>query len=424
MTKPLKLNDWLERIQARHPAAIELGLERCAEVWSRMGRPRPAPRVITVAGTNGKGSTVAGIEAGLTALGLRVGCYTSPHLLEYNERVRIRGQSATDQQLVDGFESVERALGETSLTYFEFGTLAAFATMAAQELDYAILEVGLGGRLDAVNIIDADLSVITPIGLDHQDYLGDSREQIGREKAGIMRPGQTVVVSDRQPPESVLAHAEALEVKLISIGDDFDVGPAEQGTAFEYFYADWSTPLQIALAGRHQGDNLAGALTAVLLAEPEAAQAPEAVARAIGETRIRGRMEQVRAAPMVIVDVGHNPMAAEIIHDYLCRAEHARCHAVVGMLADKDAEGVAAVLGGRVSRWYCGGLKGERGQSGVQLAARIATEAGEAPVESFDTVSDALAEALTQASVDDLVLVFGSFHTAAEAISHLQGANC
>lgn len=426
MTKPKRLNDWLERIQARHTAAIDLGLARCAEVWGRMGKPRPAPRVITVAGTNGKGSTVAGIESGLAALGFRVGCYTSPHLLCYNERVRIAGASASDVALIGGFEAVETALGDVALTYFEFGTLAAFATMASEGLDYAILEVGLGGRLDAVNIVDADLAVITPIGLDHQDYLGENLEQIGREKAGIMRPAQTVVLSDRKPPESILEQAEALDVRLISIGDDFDVArsPAAPEGAWDFFYADWTTPFQIQMQGRHQADNLAAAMTAVLLVQPTAAERPELVAKAIGDTRVRGRMERVSDQPSVIVDVGHNPMAAAVIDDFLARQEHAACIAVLGMLADKDAEGVASVLHGRVSRWYCGGLEGDRGQTGAQLAGRVASRVGEAAVQSCETVTQALEQALGDVGEEGLVLVFGSFHTAAEAISHLQGANC
>jgi len=392
-----------------------------------MGCPLPANRVIVVAGTNGKGSTVAGIEAGLHRLGHRVGSYTSPHLLRYNERIRIACQEADEDAIVEGFEKVESALGDTRLTYFEFGTLGAIATMSREALDFAVLEVGLGGRLDAVNIIDAELAVITPIGLDHQEYLGNDRESVGHEKAGVMRRGQTVVCSDRNPPESVLAGASGLGVRLISIGVDFDVSRKEggwSGSEWKFFYADVSETLPIAMSGAHQGDNLAAALTTTLLVDDFAYTRLDDVAAAIAACRVRGRLELVAEDPDVVVDVGHNPLAAEAIRRYLDGQGRPICRAVLGMLRDKDVEGVARVLEDHVAEWYCTGLETDRGQSGEQLAARLSVALPSARVQICPSVASALDVAVQHARENDLVLAFGSFVTAGEAITHIESLNC
>lgn len=417
------LDDWLERIEERHPGTIELGLERCAAVWERMGRPRPARRLITVAGTNGKGSTVAGIEAAFLSLGRRVGSYTSPHLVRYNERIRINGEEAGDGVIVAGFEAAEAAAGDTRLTYFEFATLAAFASLSLEALDFAVLEIGLGGRLDAVNLLDADVGVITPIGIDHQEYLGSDRESIGREKAGIMRTGQAVVCSDRDPPESVFATADGLGARLIRIGADFDVSresdPGGVGT-WRYYFADLEAAMPVAMPGSHQADNLAGALTAVLMSEPGARPRVAALARAVAGSRVRGRLEQISVDPEVIVDVGHNPLAARVIGEFLDLRGAPSCRAVLGMLRDKDAESVARTLGDRVSAWYCAGLEGPRGQSGEDLAARVRAARTRADVGAYPTVARALDAAIGDAGREGLVLAFGSFYTAAQAIMHLE----
>lgn len=418
---PSSLNDWLARIDQLNPDDIELGLARCSAVWDRMGRPRPGARNVIVAGTNGKGSTVAGIEAGFSAMGLRAGAYTSPHLLRYNERVRLLGKEIADEALVAAFEAVEGARGDTRLTYFEFGTLAAFHAMAQARLDVAILEVGLGGRLDAVNIIDADLAVITPVGLDHQEYLGNDREQVGREKAGVLRAGQTVVCSDREPPESIFAAAGSLDARLIRIGADFDVSrdPADPEGIWRYYFADDCTQMPVSMFGSHQADNLAASLTTIVLMEPSARGKLEAVARGVGGCRVRGRLEQLRRAPDVVVDVGHNPMAARVIRDYLDDRGASGVHAVLGMLGDKDAEGVVEVLAGHVATWHCAGLKGGRGQTGEALAARVRAAAPDAEVQDYASVVNAL-DAAQSGVGSGLVLAFGSFLTAGESIAHIR----
>lgn len=418
---PKRLRDWLEQIQENHPDTIELGLERVTAVWQRMGCPRPARRIITVAGTNGKGSTVAGIEAGLIHLGRKVGCYTSPHILHYRERIRINGADADESAIVAGFEAVEAAQGDTRLTYFEFATLAAIATMDRARLDVAVMEVGLGGRLDAVNVIDADIGVITAIGIDHQEYLGSDRETIGREKAGIMRDGQVVVCSDREPPLSIFDVAEALSARLIRLGADFEVTRGNEtpdSAPWTYFYGDESVGFPVRDSAAHLADNLAGALTAVIMAEPRARDRLGELAVVVAQSRTRGRLELVSTRPDVILDVGHNPLAAGAVSEFLRREGRERCRVVIAMLSDKDAESCGRLLDDRVAHWSCAGLEGPRGQSGAQLAARIRSVVKNDHVESFNTVSEALDSALRISASSDTVLVLGSFLTVAEAMDY------
>ena len=269
MLSDLSLNEWLSLLESRHFRTIDLGLERSREVWGRMGFPRPARQIFTVAGTNGKGSTVAYLAAMLRALGYSFGCYTTPHLMRYNERVQINGSEVSDGQLVEAFERVEAARGEVSLTYFEFGTLAAIFLMSQAGLDFSIMEVGLGGRLDAVNILDANCAVITNIRLDHQDYLGDNLESIGREKAGIVRPNVPLVCGETNPPASVLAEASRQQAALVRLGHEFNA--IEELGNLRFTKGDCSLLIPCPqMIGQHQVNNLATALAALLELVPDA----------------------------------------------------------------------------------------------------------------------------------------------------------
>lgn len=420
MTEPASVSEWLQLLERRHPVAIDLGLDRIAEVWERLGRPRPARHVITVAGTNGKGSTVAYAAAMLRALGYRVGTYTSPHLLRYNERIRIEDRDVTDDELLDSFRQVESARDDTSLTYFEFGTLSAFVLLARAGLDHAVLEVGLGGRLDAVNLVDADCAVITPVGIDHQEYLGPDRESIGREKAGIIRAGRPVICGEPEPPRSVLETAKQLGAPLRRFGHDFEI--AERGDALRWTGPEGSIALpRPAMPGAHQRANLAAAVAAVAALVPGAIDQPDVLGPAIAGTRVPGRLQAVQDQPRVLVDVGHNPMAAEAIAAVLRGSGTRPAVCVLGMLRDKDAGAVAAALDGVVDAWHCCGLGGERGRSGEDLAHDVAAVAGAGRVRRFADVAAGLDAALETAEPDDTVLVFGSFHTAAEAAARLDG---
>jgi dihydrofolate synthase/folylpolyglutamate synthase len=418
---PRSLRDWLEHIQGNHPDAIDLGLERVLEVWKRMGSPRPAERIIMVAGTNGKGSTVAGIEAGLLLQGHSAGCYTSPHIVHYRERIRLNGVDATDSAIIEGFEAVHEAQGETRLTYFEFATLGAFATLSGAGLDFAVLEIGLGGRLDAVNVIDADLAVITTIGMDHQEYLGDDREAIGRETAGIMRKGQTVICSDRNPPASVSKAAKSMNACLLRIGDDYDVMPLQDHSQFapwQYRLGNEKVEFPVSPNLAHLADNLAGALTAVIKVTAGADRNRGELAQAVASSQSPGRLQKVKEEPAVFLDVGHNPLAAKAVGEFLVRDGRSHCHAVVAMLADKDAEGVAIAMGEQVSQWYCAGLDVSRGQTGEELAARIRTILPGSGIESYPDVHSALDAALRTAGEEDTVIVFGSFYTVEQAMDY------
>jgi dihydrofolate synthase/folylpolyglutamate synthase len=361
----------------------------------------------------------------LDALGYRYASYTSPHLFEYNERIQLQGAAVSDDELLRSFEAVEEARGDTSLTYFEFGTLAAFELMSRSGLDFAVLEVGLGGRLDAVNLLDGDCAGITPVGLDHQEYLGDDLELIAAEKAGIIRPGRPLVCGEPEPPRSIPARARELGAPLVRLGREFTI--RVDGDLLHYATEGRKITLPMpAMIGEHQPANMATALTAVLQLLPEAANRAETLAQALGVVRLPGRLQQVRSEPMVLVDVGHNPMAAQAVHRTLAqlrregRIGNVRC--VIGMLKDKDAESVARCLGPLVGQWFCAGLPGSRAQSGAELSRRISDAVGASRIKAFGSVGPALSAALSAARATECILVFGSFQTAAEAVRSLRQA--
>lgn len=423
---PDTLSGCLELLERRHPKTIDLGLDRCSAVWHRMGAPKPASRIFVVAGTNGKGSVVATLCALLDALGYRYGSYTSPHILEYNERVRLNGRNATDEELLESFEQVERARGEVSLTYFEFGTLAAMALLAQARLDFAVMEIGLGGRLDAVNLLDADCAVITPVGLDHQDYLGEDRESIGWEKAGIIRTGHPVISGEMDPPGSVVVRARELGAPLKRLGREFTIEGGTGGCRFTSngLHLELPTPV---LEGPHQLGNMATAVMALLELLPEAAMQADTLAGGLRAVSLRGRFECLSLSPAVWVDVGHNPMAAQALattlSSVLADGKTRKCLCVIGMLADKDAEGVAAALVQVVDTWYCAGLQGERGQSGAALERRMKSADPHLDTRVFERVEQALEAALSDAAPEDGVLVFGSFLTATQGLQAWRSRN-
>ncbi|MCW4453592.1 bifunctional tetrahydrofolate synthase/dihydrofolate synthase [Flavobacterium sp. MXW15] len=419
----MTLDQWLAYIEQQHPQNIELGLERVRGVAARMELGQPAARTIVVAGTNGKGSTVAFVEAIARAAGWKVGCYTSPHLLRYNERVRIDGAEADDAALVAAFEAVEAARGDTALTYFEYGTLAALWLFQQSALDLAVLEVGLGGRLDAVNIVDADVAVITTVDIDHSDWLGEDRESIGAEKAGIIRGWKPVVLGEIDPPSSVLRRAYVLGANAIRFGSDFFAEPLEGG---RWRWRDVSFRIELpqpALWAPVQRANAAAAIAALRALDRPVPKA--AWAAGIASAQVAGRLQAfLRDGVEVLVDVGHNPQAArELAVALKARPAAGATVAVFAALADKDVRGVVEALQPQVVRWQLAGLEGEggRGQSGQALRERLqGTAAAAAPVAT--DVAQALEQALAGARPGDRVLVFGSFHTAAAALRLLRSA--
>ena len=416
---PRTLADWLAHIERQHPKSIDMGLQRVREVAARMRLPRPAKRVITVGGTNGKGSTVAFVEAIARAHGWKVGCYTSPHLLRYNERVRIDGVDAGDAALVAGFEAVEAARGDTPLTYFEYGTLCALWLFARSKLDLAVLEVGLGGRLDAVNVVDADASIITTVDLDHQDWLGEDIEAIGFEKAGIARPFKPLVLGDDDPPASVLRHAYAIGAQSWRIANDFFAEPLDAET-WRWREVGFSMDLPMpALAAPVQLRNAACAIAAVRTLRARIDK--QTYAEGVANARVAGRLQRFeRNGVEVVVDVGHNPQAARALAAWLRAQPRRRTLAVYAALADKDVAGVAQALAGVVDGWHIAGLSdaGPRGLGVDDFARQLAGSAA-ADAARHVGVDAALQAAIAQAGPGGRVLVFGSFHTAAAALGHL-----
>jgi dihydrofolate synthase/folylpolyglutamate synthase len=415
------LSDWLAFIERQHPKTIAMGLQRVGEVAARMGLRHPAAQVISVAGTNGKGSTVAFIEAVACAQGLRVGAYTSPHLLHYNERVRIDGNDAEDAALVAGFEAVEAARGDTALTYFEYGTLCALWLFQQQALDLVVLEVGLGGRLDAVNWVDADAAIITTVDLDHQDWLGHDIETIGREKVGIARAGKPLILGDDDPPSSVLRHAYAIGAPAWRIANDFFAEPidAQHWCWREVGYAiELPRPMR-GMAAPVQLRNAACAIAALRALDLPLTDA--ALVQGVAHASVAGRLQRFECAGVeVLVDVGHNPQAARALAAWLQAQPPRGTQVVYAALADKDAATVVQALDGLAVAWHLAGSEayGPRGQPVAALVQQLAGSAAAVGTAHAD-VAAALQAALAAAQPDGRVLVFGSFHAAAQALAYL-----
>jgi dihydrofolate synthase/folylpolyglutamate synthase len=423
---PQTLDGWLAHIEALHPrgiAGIELGLERVTAVKSLLGQSETCP-VILVGGTNGKGSTCAMLERILLAAGYRVGLYTSPHLLHYNERVRINGIVADDASLCSAFARVEQVRGDARLTYFEFGTLAAWEVFAAADLEAVILEVGLGGRLDATNAYEPTCTIVTGVDLDHTDFLGPDREAIGREKAGIFRARIAAICGDPQPPNSLTARADTVGAGLQVIGRDFGYRRQEQEWLYWGRASDESEIRRgglsfPALRGDQQLANAACVLAALDALHPQLPVTIEDIRRGLIEVHLAGRFQIFPGRPVVVLDVAHNPQAARMLSANLSNmGPHRSTWAVFGMLTDKDIDGVIDALGERVTHWLPCTLAGRRAASADFLAARLHAK-GMLVVDEFASPGEALAWAQENADEDDRILAFGSFLTVAGAMQAL-----
>ena len=416
------LAEWLDYIERIHPKTIQLGLERVTEVRDALGKSSGAV-VLTVAGTNGKGSTCAILEAILLAAGYKVGLYTSPHLLRYNERVRIDGTPVDDDRLCAAFEEVERARGKVSLTYFEFGTLAAWEIFASRPLDAVILEVGLGGRLDAVNAFDADCAVLTTVDLDHMDYLGDTREAIGREKSGIFRPARPAIVADPDPPRSVLDHAAAIGADLQLIGRDF--GFVQQGQQWMAWGRDGRRGglAHPALRGARQLANAAAAIAALGTLRERVPVSMQDVRMGLARVELPGRFQVLPGRPTVVLDVAHNPQAARVLAQNLGEMGFfPATHAVFGMLRDKDIPGVCAAFRNSFSSWLLADLAVPRGATADTLARALQDSGAQGEVFRFGNPRDAYAASRKRAGENDRIVVFGSFHTVADVMQGIEAA--
>jgi dihydrofolate synthase/folylpolyglutamate synthase len=409
------LPQWLAWQEKLHFTEIDPGLTRIAAVWQRLSADKKLPfKVVTVAGTNGKGSSVALLTAILRAAGYKTGSYTSPHLLRYNERIAVNGEPASDPEICRAFDQIDAARAEVSLTYFEFATLAAVTIFAEQQVDIAILEVGMGGRLDAVNLFDTDLALITPIDLDHMVWLGDNREKIGIEKAGILRSGCPLVCSESQPPQSVLDIAGQLAVPTYIAGQDFHYQTIENGWQWQSTERQYSTLPMPALHGHYQIQNSAAVLMAVqlLIAQGFEKLTESAVRDGLRQVRLGGRFQVLPGPVPRIFDVTHNQQGAcnlaTVLRETPCEG---KTLAVMAMLRDKDSAAVFSALNDVIAHWYLGGLDGDRGQIAEDLAASLQSALPDAAFTLQENVEQAYHLAFQQANPGDRLLIFGSFHT-------------
>ncbi len=415
------LTDWLDYQLQIHPKSIDMGLDRISEVAKRLGIEKPAQHVITVAGTNGKGSTVAFIEAIALAAGWEVGAYTSPHILDYNERVRINGVNAQADEFVAAFERIEAARIQApaiALTYFEFGTLAAALIFSEHDLDLAILEVGLGGRLDATQIIEPDVAIITTVDLDHQDYLGADRETIGFEKAGIIRAWKPVIFGEKDPPSSALQRAYALGATAIRGHSDYLIDRLESGWRWREPGYEIELPMP-ALAAPVQIENAAAAIAALRALSDDITDT--AIIEGVRNARVPGRLQTISTQPDVVLDVAHNPQAARQLALWL--SEHPKStYAVFAALADKEIETIVSLLQSHIKYWYLAGIDdaGPRNLTAEELETRLKPLIAEQGLSCHASVGQALQAAQQQAEPTERILVFGSFHTVAAAIGALK----
>ena len=407
------LDDWLAHCERLHPKHIELGLERVRAVAERMALRFDCP-VFTVAGTNGKGSTCAMLEAILQQAGFRTGVYTSPHLVRFEERCRIRGEAVDASELIAACARVEGARGDIALTYFEFTTLAILAVLARAGLDAVILEVGLGGRLDAVNLIDADCAIITSVDIDHAELLGDTREQIGLEKAGILRTGRPAIVSDPVPPQSVIDRAQAIGADLWLAGRDFNYSGDKQQWAWAgrgRRYAGLAYP---ALRGANQLLNAAGVLAALEAMRARLPVTAQAVRLGLALVELPGRFQVVPGQPALVLDVAHNPHSvAALALNLDAMGFFPTTHAVFGAMADKDLAAMLTRMDPVIDRWYFTDLPLPRAASGAALQAawQAVSRRRDAAAQAFATPQQALQAAAASATPADRIVVFGSFHT-------------
>lgn len=405
-TSPLAT--WLSYLENLHSKTIDLGLDRVAKVGATLGVLKPAPFVFTVAGTNGKGTTCRTLETVLMAAGFRVGVYSSPHLIHYTERVRIQGKVLDEGLHTASFAEIETARGETSLTYFEFGTLSALVLFKQANLDVVILEVGLGGRLDATNIVDADVSVITSIALDHTDWLGPDRESIGREKAGILRADKPAIVGEPEMPQTIEQVAREKGARLQRVGVDWHYAVSAQDWRFWDSLGELNG-LPLPLVPQPNAATAIAALRASGLAVTQAH-----ICEGIRNAILPGRFQIVGASPRIILDVAHNPHAAAYLAGRLAREpKTGRVLAVIGMLHDKDIGGTLACLAPQVDSWYCAPLEGPRGADAQALLVHL----GEG--KAYPSVVQAWHAAMADARQDDTVLVCGSFHTVAHVMDEM-----
>ncbi len=414
------LSKWLEWQETCHPTEIDLGLERVLAVYQRLNSNPIARKIITVAGTNGKGSSICFLDSILRNAGYNVASYTSPHLFKYNERIQINGIAVSDQELCSVFERIDQAKADISISYFEFGTLAALLLMAEHELDVAILEVGLGGRLDAVNIIDADIALITAIDIDHEAWLGSNKEKIGVEKAGIMRPSRAVVCSDVNAPKSITTCAQKIKAQLYNLDGDYNYVINESSW-------DWHGPSNsryslpfLPLKGAHQYHNISGVMMVLELLSQDFPISQNELRQGILSSTIRGRLENIPGEINTIIDVAHNPQSTRALAKYLSENYcSGKTRIVTGMMADKNVKAIVAALIEKSPTWYATDLDVERAISAQEIIDTIKQINEKSECFAFNNAVQAYHQAIKDSQKNDQIVIFGSFYLLHEFKSEL-----
>jgi len=407
------LPEWLNWQETLHFTEVDPGLERISQVWGKLGGRSKLPfTVITVAGTNGKGSSVAMLESILRQAGYKTGTYTSPHILRYNERICVNAIPADDQDICNAFNTIDKARGHISLTYFEFATLAAACVFKQQDIDIAILEVGMGGRLDAVNVFDTDVALITPISLDHTQWLGDTREKIGFEKAGIITRNNPVVCSEI-PPESVIQHAKNMGAKLHQAGKDFDITLRDSDWLWTNAEVSLTELPYPALEGNYQLQNASAVLHVISILQKGGFNvSDDAIRKGLSTVKLAGRFQRIAGNVEVILDVTHNQQGANNLARLLTEIPaQGQTFAVLGMLKDKDAKSIGITLNQSIDKWFAASLDGARGMSSEELAEQLQPSVNIKSIMMFADVDLAYKQAMIEAKSGDRILVFGSFHT-------------
>ncbi|NOQ15209.1 MAG: bifunctional tetrahydrofolate synthase/dihydrofolate synthase [Methyloprofundus sp.] len=413
------LKGWLDWQETLHPKSIDLGLERVAQVFSHLNPQGIKPITITVAGTNGKGSSIAFLEAIYRAQGLRVGAYTSPHIINYNERIKVDGAAVSDQLICASFERIEAVRDNISLSYFEFSTLAALDIFSRANIDIQLLEVGLGGRLDAVNIVDADATIITSISIDHTAWLGETREAIAYEKAGVFRNNIAAIIGDPKPPQSLIDHANKLAAPLARIGHEFSYQKTANHWSWRNENSHFDALPEPLLKGEHQYRNASAVLAAIQTLQDKIPVSEQAIKQGLRHVNLPGRFQLIHSQPPILLDVSHNPQAAQALTEYLqAEFKQTPIHAIFTMMSDKDLSGVIKLMQPFIKHWYISPLDNPRTSKEIDVQSAFKHCGIEQVSSGFKDFISAFQAAKTGAHTDNgLVLVFGSFFLVSEYLS-------
>ena len=417
---PSNLQEWLDWQQTLHPQNIDFKLERIKSVYEKLNIKSIADKVIIVAGTNGKGSTVAILESILFESKYSVGTFTSPHIKRYNERIKINKEEVTSAELIESFKIIDKLRGETTLTYFEFATLTAFYLFSKRKLDYVVLEVGLGGRLDATNIIDSNLSIITSIGIDHTEFLGTTIDSIALEKAGVMRPFSPCIYADQNPPSVLLSYAKKNGSNFLYNQNDFFTKILKDTWVWRSNLGKELVLPLLPLRGDFQYNHASAALQALEIIEPSIIENTKLLNEGINNISLIGRYQRISSNPEIIVDVAHNADSAEKLMDNINREPKKNTIAVIGILKDKDVYSLVKPMVNNVDKWFCGTINSERGMNSDEIKTRMSGAISHNDIETFDSIDEACTNAMKSLRKEDRLIVYGSFYTVSEFLDYYE----